>query len=461
MPLACSAQNWPAFRGGETNGTSDKRPLPVSWNADSSVGAVKGVGWRTALPGLSHSSPVVWGRRIYLTSAVAHSTKQTVKLGATGEPTAADDAQPHEWVVLCFDRDTGKEVWRRTAWKGSPRVTRHVKATQANTTVSTNGSVLVAFFGSEGLHCYDMNGKLLWTQDLGKINVAKYGIGWGYGSSPALHGGTIVVLCDAPDGPYIAAHRLADGKELWRVSRNGLCERSWGTPFVYASGRRTQVVTNGWPWIISYDLETGRELWRLRGGGDNPIPTPFAVDGLIYVTNAHGGPSPIFAVRPDASGDISPTAEQAGKFIEWSTDQGGSYISTPVIYRGLMYFGNTNGVLRCFESRTGKKLYEERLGPGASIYASLTAGDGKVYCPSEDGAVYVVAAGPDFRLLATNSLGEACFATPAISEGRLFFRTTSSLNGDWKRVAPLDAEFVAGGFHAVDDALADGSDVIR
>lgn len=330
-------------------------------------------------------------------------------------------------MVLCFDSDTGKERWRRTAWKGLPRATRHVKATQANTTVTTNGSVVVAFFGSEGLHCYDLDGKLLWNRDLGRIDVSKYDIGWGYGSSPALHGNRIVVLCDAPDEPYLAAFRLSDGKELWRVSRKGLCERSWGTPFVHASRTRVQVVANGWPWILGYDLETGRELWRLKGGGDNPIPTPFAAEGLIFITNAHGGKSPIFAVRPDASGDISPTANEPAKAIAWSTEQGGSYISTPVVYKGQIYLGNTNGVLRSYNSRSGEKIYEQRLAPGASIYASLTAGDHKIFCPSEDGTVYVVKAGPDFKLLSANSLDGPCFATPAISDGKMYFRTTSSL----------------------------------
>lgn len=425
-PLA-RGQNWPAFRGGSAEAVSDRSALPVTWNADPAQGELRGVRWKTSVPGLGHSSPILWGQNIFVTTAVASGIKQTVKLGATGEPTPAEEAVPHEWLVLCFDSETGKERWRRAAWKGLPRATRHVKATQANTSVTTNGSVVVAFFGSEGLHCYDMNGRLLWTRDLGRINVSKYDIGWGYGSSPALHGNTIVLLCDAPDEPYLAAFRLSDGKELWRVSRKGLCERSWGTPFIHASRTRTQVVANGWPWILGYDLETGRELWRLKGGGDNPIPTPFEAEGFIFITNAHGGKSPIFAVRPEASGDISPAANAPGKFLAWSTEQGGSYISTPVVYRGHIYLGNTNGVLRCFNSRTGEKIYEERLAPGASIYSSLTAGDGKIFCPSEDGTIYVVQAGPQFKLLAANSLDGPCFATPAIGAGKMYFRTTSSL----------------------------------
>lgn len=427
LPAPARGQNWPSFRGGVANAVSEGFPLPASWNADPSSGTMDGVRWKTALPGLGHSSPIVWGSRIYLATAEASGGGQTVKLGTTGEPTAADDGRPHRWLVLCFDRETGREVWRRTPWEGEPRTTRHVKATQVNTTLVTNGTALVAFFGSEGLHCFDLSGRLLWSKDLGPVNVEKYGIGWGYGSSPALHGETIVLLCDAPEDPYLAAFRLADGKPLWRISRKGLCERSWGTPLVHSSADRVQVVANGWPWIVSYDLGTGKELWRLRGGGDNPIPTPFVAEGLIYVTNSHGGKSPIFAVRPDAAGDISPEAGKDGRSVAWSTEQGGSYISTPVVYRDHIYLGNTNGVLRCFGSRTGEKIYEERLGPGASIYASLVAGDGKVYCPSEDGTVYVVRAGAEFKVLAVNQLGEPCFATPAICGGLLYFRTTGNL----------------------------------
>lgn len=426
MPVAASGQNWPAFRGGDANAVFEHGSLRSSWNADPASGQVAGVRWRVAVPGLGHSSPILWGDRIYLSTAVASGRQPTVKVGATGEPTAAEDNYTQSWLILCYDRITGKEVWRRTATEGKPRATRHVKATQVNTTLSADGDRIVAFFGSEGLYCYDMQGKLLWSRDLGVINVSKYGIGWGFASSPAVRDNRVALLCDAPDNPFLAVFRLSDGKELWRVSRKGLCERSWGTPLIHAGGNSTQVVANGWPWIISYDMETGKELWRLRGGGDNPAPTPFVAHGWIFVTNAHGGKSPIYAIRPDARGDITPGGK-SGDAIVWSAEQGGSYISTPVVYREHIYFGNTNGVLRCFEWRTGNKVYEERLGPDAAIYASLVAGDEKIYCPSEDGVVYVVQAGGECKVLARNPLGEPCFATPAISSGTLYFRTTMSL----------------------------------
>jgi outer membrane protein assembly factor BamB len=216
---------------------------------------------------------------------------------------------------------------------------------------------------------------------------------------------------------------------LWRVARKGDCVRGWGTPLIHHDGARTHVVANGWPFIVAYDLENGKELWRLRGGGDNPIPTPFVADGLFVITNAHGGKAPLFAIRPTAArGDISlAEGKTSNEAIVWCAPNGGSYISTPVVYGGYVYLANYNGVLRCFDFKTGAKMYEERLGAGATCSASLTAADGKLYCPAEEGDIYVVKPGPKFEVLAKNAMGEPCLATPAISQGVLYFRTTASL----------------------------------
>jgi outer membrane protein assembly factor BamB len=269
---------------------------------------------------------------------------------------------------------------------------------------------------------------LLWSKDLGVINISKYGIGWGYGSSPTLYRDQLVLQCDDPTNPFIAAFRLSDGVELWRTSRKGDCERSWGTPLIHNDGVRTQVVANGWPYIVSYDFETGKELWRLRGGGDNPIPTPFIADGLIVVTNAHGGKAPLFVIRPSARGDISLLEESiSNDSIVWSAPNGGTYISTPVVYNGYLYAANFNGLLRCFDFQTGRKMYEGRLGIDSTCSSSLVAADGKIYCPVEEGMVYVVKAGPKLEVLAKNQMGEPCLATPAVSEGVIYFRTTGRL----------------------------------
>lgn len=425
---AAEPSDWPAFRGQGGGGVADGFSVRSQWNADPATGPVEGVLWKTDVPGLGHSSPVIIGNRIFLATAIASNGKAPLMVGRGGQPDAAEDDGTQSWVVLCYDRLSGKELWRKTAHEGPPRATRHIKATHANTSLAVQGQHLVAFFGSEGLYCYDLDGNLLWNRDLGVINISKYGIGWGYASSPAVAKDHIVVVCDDPEKPFLAALSLSTGDELWRVSRKDVCERSWGTPLIHSTPERTQVVVNGWPWIVSYELETGKELWRIKGGGDNPIPTPFEAHGWIYITSSHGGESPIFVVRPNANGDVSPTQDtSADGPIVWSSTRGGCYMSTPVVFGDYLYLGNSNGVVRCFHAKTGDEVYQQRLDNGAGIIASLVAADGKIYCPSENGIVYVLAAGPDFEILARNPMGQPCFATPAISQGTIYLRTTESL----------------------------------
>lgn len=427
--FGAESDNWPAFRGRDGVGVSEGYPILSSWNADTAAGKLSGVKWKSPVPGLGHSSPIIVGNRIYVCSAVRKAAgKAPLKLAVGGEPTAAEDNDEQNWVVLCYDAQSGREVWRQSARVAKPRATRHEKATHANTTLATDGKRLVAFFGSEGLYCYGLTGKLLWSRDLGVINISKYGIGWGYGSSPAIYRDRIALICDDPSNPFIVVLSLTDGKELWRAARKGICERSWGTPFIHAGASTVQVVANGWPWSVSYDLETGRERWRISGGGDNPIPTPFSANGWIYVTNAHGGKAPVWAIRPDAKGDLTPQeGVKNNEALIWAGAGVGSYISTPVVYGDYIYLGNTNGVVRCLNAKTGEKMYEKRLSADAQIYASVVAADGKVFFPSLDGDVYVVKAGPTYQLLSQNHMGEPCFATPAILKNTIYFRTTESL----------------------------------
>ena len=226
--------------------------------------------------------------------------------------------------------------------------------------------------------------------------------------------------------------QLSDGKEIWKTSRKDICERSWGTPLIHSNEDDTQVVINGWPWVVSYNFSDGSERWRLKGGGDNPVPTPFESNGWIYITSAHGGPSPIYVIRPDASGDITPALPQADRtdreqpFV-WNVDKGGSYMSTPVVYGERMYVATAKGVVRCFHAKTGERLFEQRLGRKAGVIGSLVAGDDKVYLASENGSVFVLEDDSEFKLISENPMGEPCLATPAISEGVLFVRTTNRL----------------------------------
>ena len=431
VTLASSAgteQNWPGFRGAGARGIAEGYPTPAAWNADATAGKVSGVLWRTEIPGLGHSSPIIWGDRIYVGTAVKLSGKASLRIGYYGDVKAAQDNDEQKWMILCFDKKSGKKRWERIIRTSKPATERHEKSSHANTTLITDGRRLVAFFGSEGLYCFDLDGKELWRKDLGVINNSWRGIGWGYSSSPALYRDRIVLLCDDPKNPFVGAFDLSNGKELWRTSRKGASDGSWGTPLIHNDGTRTQVVTNGWPYVVSYDLENGKELWRLRGGGDIPIPTPFVADGLIVISNAHGGKAPLFAVRPSAKGDISlADGSTSNEFVMWSVPNGGSYISTPVVYGGYIYLANFNGVIRCFDFKTGGKVFEERLGKDCPCSASLVAADGKIYCPDEQGVVHVMKSGPAFEVLARNQLGEPCLATPAISQGVLYFRTAASL----------------------------------
>lgn len=421
-------QNWPEFRGPGTRGIAEGFPTRATWNLGAAAGKESGVLWRSEIPGLGHASPIIWGDRIYLATAVPKTGKPSLRIGYYGDVGPAKDNDEQRWAILCLDKKNGKLKWEQTIRTAKPGTVRHEKASHANTTLVTDGKHLIGFFGADGLYCLDLKGKLLWQKDLGPINVTWRSIAWGFSSSPALHKDRIVLLCDDPKDPFVTALSLADGKELWRTSRKGACENSWGTPFIYADETRTQVVANGYPYIASYDFETGKELWRLRGGGDIPVPTPFVADGLIVLTNAHGGKTPLFAVRPSAQGDISlAEGTTSNEAVVWSVPNGGAYLSTPVVYNGYIYLANHNGVLRCFDFKTGTKMYEERLGADSACSASLVAADGKIYCPTEQGIVNVIKAGPKFEVLAKNDMGEPCLATPAISQGVLYFRTSASL----------------------------------
>lgn len=418
--------NWPRFRGPQASGIVEAGAMPVSWDLASK----KGLAWRTPVPGLAHSSPIVWGDSVFLTTAVSAGGPAPLKVGLYGdiEPVPAEPV--HRYVVFRVDRRSGKVVWERTAHEGVPRRARHPKSTHANPTPATDGERVVVFFGSEGLYCYDVNGRLLWKKDLGPLDAAFFqapDAQWGVASSPVIHDGVVYLQCDVLNDPFLAAFDLASGKELWRTPRRDV--PTWSTPAVVEAGGRTLLVVNGWKHIGGYDAKTGKEVWKLRGGGDIPVPAPVVAHGLVFITNAHGPASPIYAVRLGATGDITlPDGQTSSEHVAWSVMRGGGYMQTPLVYGENLYTCRDNGVLTCYRARTGERLFQERLGGGSSGFtASPVAADGKLYFTSEDGDVFVVKAADTFELLAKNTLGEVTMATPAISDGRLIFRTKGHL----------------------------------
>ena len=416
--------DWPSFRGPNASGVAEGYRLPTVWNAATSENIL----WKTSIPGLGHSSPIVWGNRIYLSTAISGQEKPELKVGLYGDIASVKDDTPHRWMVYCLDKQSGKVVWEKTVYEGVPKVKRHPKSTHASATLATDGRNLVAFFGSEGLYCLDLNGRQIWKKDLGVLESGYYvapEAQWEFGSSPVIYQDRVLIQCDVLNGAFVAALSLKDGSEIWRTPRNDV--PTWSTPTV--AGGNAQMIVNGYRHIGSYDVQTGKPIWWLKGGGDIPVPAPVVAHGMVFITNAHGPMAPIYAIRLNATGDISlKTDEMQNQFVVWSVPRDGAYLITPLVYGDYLYSCKNNGVLYCFEARTGKRLYQERLGSGATGFsASPVAGDGKIYFSSEDGDIYVVKAGPRFEIVSRNSMGDVCMASPAISAGIIYFRTKTQV----------------------------------
>ncbi len=417
--------HWPGFRGENARGISEGYSTPVDWDVEAS----RNIMWKTPIPGLGNSSPIVWDNLVCVTTATTDGD-ESLRVGLYGDITPVNDDSVHSWQVICLDKRSGKLRWQQEAHRGVPAIMRHPKATHANSTLATDGEHIVAFFGSEGLYSYDMEGNLLWRKNLGVLDSGFFMVPsaqWEFAASPILHDGMVFVQVDVLNDSFVAAFDADDGTERWRIARDDV--PTWSTPTVHESHGQTQLIVNGYRHIGGYDIGTGTELWRMTGGGDIPVPTPIVSEDLIFITNAHGSMSPIYAIRATASGDISLQGDASSNpHIAWSQPREGAYLPTPVVYGGHLYLLRNNGVLAVYDARTGERLYRQRLGPGGSGFsASPVAADGKIYFTSEDGDVYVVRAGAEFELLADNDMGEVCMATPAISEGVLFYRTRSHL----------------------------------
>jgi outer membrane protein assembly factor BamB len=419
VPAALAQLHWPQFRGPAGSGVA-AGSAPVVWDGPSGRNTL----WKREIPGLSHSSPVIWGDRIFLTTAVPTKGTPELKVGLYGDIGSVAAEGPHQFKVLCLDRKSGRTLWERTAIGRDPHTKRHPKSTHANPTPATDGRRLVVFFGSEGLYTYDLDGKLLWQKDLGTLDAAYFQAPtaqWGFASSPVIHEGKVLIQADVIDRQFLAAFDAETGKEQWRTPRTDV--PTFATPAVAPySGPgavKHQVVVNGWKHIGGYDVATGKELWKLRGTGDIPVPTPVSADGLVIITNAHGGGRPIYAIRTSATGDITGDANA----IAWSHPRSGNYIQTPLLHGGFAYFCFDNGVLTVYELETGNRVYSQRLGGGTSGFSSSPiAAGGHLYITDEEGKTYVLALGREYKLVRTNELGESVMATPAIAGGNLYIR---------------------------------------
>jgi outer membrane protein assembly factor BamB len=413
--------NWPCFRG-LSCGIAEDKVLPVSWNITENVV------WKVYILGRAWSCPVVWGDKIFLTTVASEGSVEEAKKGLYlgGERNKAS-AAIHHWIVYCFDWHSGKIVWQETVHKGKPAQPVHIKNTYASETPVTDGERVYFYFGNVGVFCFDLEGKELWRKTLDPVKI-RYN--WGTAASPVLHGDSLFIVNDNDEKSYLLALDKRTGEEVFRVDRDE--KSNWATPYVWQNAKRTELVTCGTGKIRSYDLD-GELLWELGPMSIIAIPTPVAKNGLLYICSGFIGDRenrPVYAIRPGASGDITPKDEQnTGKYIAWYHKFGGPYNPSPIAYGDFLYILYDLGAVSCYDGRTGKVIYEkQQLAKDARAFtASPWANDGKLFFLSEDGDTFVIQAGPDFRVLGRNALNEMCMATPATLRGSIIIRTLTKL----------------------------------
>jgi outer membrane protein assembly factor BamB len=418
-------RQWPVYRGYMSSGVLDNAGLPDSFD----IKKRENVKWKIEVPGMGLSSPVIWNDKLFITTAISQADKKGLKPGLYGDVEPVKDSSIHEWKVYCLNKNTGKTLWEQTAFKGVPKIKRHPKSTHANTSVATDGNYAVAFFGSEGIYCYDMKGNLQWKKDLGILksvyfmpNYAE----WEFASSPIIYKGVLIIQCDVLENSFLAAYDLKTGKELWKTERDEY--PGWCTPNIYENNGQVCIAVNGYKHRGGYDFKTGKEIWRMSGGGDIQIPTPIVGNDLIYFNSAHGRSSPIIAVKTNATGDLTlKEQETSNQYIQWSLPRGGSYMHTMLLYRNHLYNVAWQGIVKCYDPLTGKELWNGKLGKTNTFVASPVASDGRIYIVDEKGTIFIIQDGDSFKQLAEIPLNDVSLVAPAITDGMIYFRTQKYL----------------------------------
>ena len=403
-----SAQNWPSFRGAGGSGLGNGA-APVTWD----VAKPENIVWKTNVSGVALSSPIVWEDRIYLTTAVAL------------EPARGEDFRTrHVWRVMSLDRATGKILWDTAAYQGTPQMGRHPKSSYANSTPATDGRYVVAMFGTDAFACVDKSGKLLWRKEM---QLDSKNDDFHFGSSPVIVEDLAILQDDREHGSYVAAYRLQDGQEVWKVARTeGPAQSTPVVTWTRGSERRPLVILAGGKYLRAVDARSGREVWKMAANTQAVSSSPVVAGDIVYFAGG-GGKKPVYAFRADAAGDISLASGQRNNAgVVWSTERGGTYIPSPLVVGEQLYVLGDNGVLAAYNVHNGRQLFQERAGTG-DFYASPVAADGKLYLFNTDGDVTVLRAGPTFEVLARNRMNEPTMATPAIVDGTLYVRTAGHM----------------------------------
>jgi outer membrane protein assembly factor BamB len=415
---AAQEKYWPYWRGPAADGMA-AGDAPLHWSDSQNVK------WRTEIPGLGHSSPVIWGDRIFLTTAI----KTGRSAPAAAEPAPAASSNPHgspgpqvehRFDVLCLDRKTGKVLWQRTARTATPHEGGHnTYGSFASNSPVTDGTFVYAFFGSRGMYCYDMNGKLIWEKDFGV--QLRMRMAFGEGMAPVVYGNKVILVFDHEGDSFMAVLDKSTGREIWRASRPE--KTNWAAPLVVEFKGRTEVIVAGSAKVRSYDLETGKPIWECAGLGANTIPQPVRQDDMVFVMTGYRNPN-LMAIRLGREGDLTGTDA-----IVWTQVKGNSYTPSPVLFDNKLYVLTDTGMVSCYNARTGEPYYHQVRLPKAYSFKSSPVGvNGKLYLASENEDVIVLRMGEKFEVLATNTMRDQVFiATPAITGGELFLRSKTSL----------------------------------
>ena len=412
---SAAAGDWPQWRGPDGSGISNEKNLPSEWSP------TKNIKWKTAIEGRAHSSPIVSGNRIFLTTAIegaevtgAKAAKHMLGDKEFVHPDSVGANKKHAFKVLALDRDSGKIVWQATAWEGTPYDDRHRKSSYAASTPATDGKMVYAWFGTEGLYAYDFKGKLAWKAQVGNIAT----LGMGTATSPILFENVVIVQADEDNGETssIVAFDKKTGKEVWKQSRKGV-QVSWSTPLLVKTANRAELIASGTEFVIAYDPATGKELWRHKGVESNAIPSPVANKDFVYLVA--GYPAKIaMAIRLGQNGDLTGSPN-----MPWKYAKGTAYVPSPILYGDYLYLTTDRGILTALDAKTGEVKYEGGRTPvPATFTASPVAFEGKILMTSEDGDTFMIKAGPKHEIIGTNSIGEAVYASPAIADGRIYIR---------------------------------------
>ena len=507
MVAATTARaDWPQFRGRSAAGLAADANPPTEWSAEKD--AAKNIAWQIEVPGVAWSQPIVWGDKIFVTTAITENQRKPSPQGGgrggfgprgggfgppggrggfgpqSGGPRPSEagrgEGQPGEgrpaesrpgegrsgrpggpggfggpgggpggfggrgfggpggfgrggtppdqvytWKVLCLDRATGKTMWEQTAKEAKPTIPTHGTNTFASETPITDGERVYAYFGMTGLYCYDLAGNELWEKDLGSFPMMG---GWGTGSSPVLEGERLFVLCDNEEKSFLVALDKKSGDELWRIERSE--KSNWSTPFIWKTKLRTELVTSGSK-TQSYDPATGKLLWEMSGQAGGARSTPTATDELLFVGTGGGmgAAGPLVAIRAGASGDISLTGNQSSnKGVAWSVERGGPQMASPLVYGGCVYvLGNRGGVVNCYDEKTGKLHYEERLEGASGFTSSPWVAAGKIFCLDQNGQTFVLEPGPKLKLLGRNKIDDMFWSSAAVAGDQLLLRGVNKL----------------------------------